>query len=289
MEYQEENNNNNDNFTSKSYYKLIKKHQNLTQKENSKENIKKLSNEVADKNNDYENNDINNHKMSSIYYSNNEKLLYISNKLNLPKTFSSSFENYKFYCAYNSFMNIRPYNEDKILINCQKKNYIKMHLFAIFDGHGGDKCSKYLMNNFDKILFSNKNLLNNVSKSLKETYIISENNFKELNKPKNLLMPIEKSGSCALALLMIGKKIYCSNAGDSRSLYSENGSKEIYQISYEHKPQNEIKRIKKAGACINRSVCNIWRLFPGGIAVRIIIYVFFILFLDFKIYWRFWY
>ena len=41
------------------------------------------------------------------------------------------------------------------------------------------------------------------------------------------------------------KKIYCANLGDSRALYSENGSKEVYQISYEHKPQNEIKRIEK--------------------------------------------
>ena len=146
MEYQEEKNINNDNCTSKSYYKLIKKHINLRQKEISKENIKKLSNEIVpDKKNNYENNNIYNHKMSSIYYSNNEKLLYISNKLNLPKTFSSSFENYNFYCAYNSFMNIRRYNEDKILINCQKNNNIKIHLFAIFDGHGGDKCSKYLI------------------------------------------------------------------------------------------------------------------------------------------------
>ena len=274
MEYQGNININNNISTLKSSYNLTKKYQNMKQKNIDIENVKFSSNENEEKNNT-KNNEINNYTFTSFYYSNNEKLSYTSNKLNPPKIFNSSFENNEFFCAYNSFMNTRPYNEDKILINCKNNNKIKIHLFAIFDGHGGDKCSKYLMNNFDEIFFSNQNLLNNISKSLKESYIFSENKFKELNKPKNLFIPIEKSGSCALTLLIIGKKIYCSNAGDSRAIYSENGSKEIYQISYEHKPQNEIKRIKKAGAWINRSVCNIWRLFPGGISVR---YIFILLF-----------
>ena len=78
------------------------------------------------------------------------------------------------------------------------------------------------------------------------------------------------------------KKIYCANLGDSRALYSENGSKEVYQISYEHKPQNEIKRIEKAGGSVLCSFFgNIWRLFPGSIAVKRIYNIF----LDFKIFW----
>ena len=97
-------------------------------------------------------------------------------------------------------------------------------------------------------------------------------------------MSIEKSGSCSLSILNIGKKIYCANLGDSRALYSENGSKEVYQISYEHKPQNEVERIKKAGGSVFCSFFgNIWRLFPGAIAVRTIYNIF----LDFKIFWRF--
>ena len=62
------------------------------------------------------------------------------------------------------------------------------------------------MNNFDNILFSNKNILQKPSRALKETYIDCENKFMEIYKPKNLLIPIEKSGSCALTLLNIGKK-----------------------------------------------------------------------------------
>ena len=271
----------NNNIKIKSFSKKVNKKQN-------KKNVDNYQNSknFHDKNNDFheENNNINKNHINknnncnglSFYCSNNEKILYISKNINSPKVFNSSFDEYNFFCSYNSFINNRPYNEDRILINCQKINNKKIHLFAIFDGHGGDKCCNYLMNNFDKILFSQNNIINNTPKSLKETYFLLENKFKEINKPKNLLMPIEKSGSCALSILNIGKKIFCSNLGDSRALYSENGSDEVYQISYEHKPQNEIKRIKKAGGSVLCSFFgNIWRLFPGGIAVRTIYNSFF--------------
>jgi len=279
--------------SSKSLYNIINevnKHQYM--QKNSIENYKSLSDDEENKNNDITK--ANNLKMNinkehfeedkliPFYDSNEEKLSYFSKQLEPSKVFDSSLENYQFFCSYNSFKNNRPYNEDKILINCVKNNKTKMHLFAIFDGHAGDKCCNFLTENFGKILFSNINIFNNASKALKETYITLEKNFKELTKPKNLLMPIEKSGSCALSILCVKNKIYCANAGDSRALYSENSSKEVYQISYEHKPQNEEKRIKKAGGNIECMFFgNIWRLFPGGIAVRkyliynIIIYTYF--------------
>ena len=114
-------------------------------------------------------------------------------------------------------------------------------------------------------------ILNNFKNAINDNIKDYDNKFFNLNKPKNLLTPIEKSGSCALSLLVIGKKIYSANAGDSRALYSEKGSKEVYQISYEHKPHNEIQRIIKAGGRLGSPVLyGIWRLLPGEIAVSII-------------------
>ena len=212
------------------------------------------------------NSDIN---FSQFYHSSKEKILYFSKEITPPKYFESSFENYPFYCSFNSFKNIREYNEDKILISCNKNKSNKFHLFSIFDGHNGEKCCNFLTNNFDKFLFSNKNLLDKPPKALRETYLQCEHKFLDLYKPKNLLMSIEKSGSCALCILVIGKKIYSANAGDSRALYSEHGSKNVYQISYEHKPQNELTRIRKAGYKIYSPFGgNVWRLFPGAIAVK---------------------
>ena len=245
---------------------LKKKRKNLDSSKQSEKNHKKDNKNI--KNN--KNSEINTNKInfSQFYHSSKEKILYFSKDVPPPKYFSSSFEIYSFYCSYNSFKNIREYNEDKILISCNKSPSNKFHLFSIFDGHNGDKCCNFLLNNFDKFLFSNKTLFEKPSKALKETYLQCEKDFLELYKPKNLLIPIEKSGSCALCILAIGKKVYSANAGDSRALYSEYGSKNIYQISYEHKPQNELTRIKKVGCKIYTPMFgNVWRLFPGAIAV----------------------
>ena len=249
---------------------LKKKRKNFDSSKQSENTAKNYNKNIKNIKNSEINNNINN--FIQFYHSSKEKLLYFSKEVPPPKYFSSSFENYPFYCSYNSFKNIREYNEDKILISCNQSqkasNKNKFHLFSIFDGHNGDKCCNFLLNNFDKFLFSNKNLFEKPPKALKETYLQCEQNFLELYKPKNLLIPIEKSGSCALSILVIGKKVFSANAGDSRALYSEYGSKNIYQISYEHKPQNELTRIKKAGCKIYTPMFgNVWRLFPGAIAV----------------------
>ena len=270
---------------------LLKKDNKIIKNDNKNKenNIKpKEEKKIVNKDNKEEDNPL----FSQFYHSSEENLLYFSKTLTPPKYFESSFEKYSFYCSYNSFKNNRDYNEDKILISCNQNSNskIKYHLFSIFDGHNGDKCCKFLSDNFDKFLFSNKNILQKPSRALKETYIDCENKFMEIYKPKNLLIPIEKSGSCALSLLVIEKKIYSANAGDSRALYSEKGSKEVYQISYEHKPNKEINRIEKAGCKVCSPVfCGVWRLFPGGIAVitSININIIFFIDIDFKVHWRF--
>jgi len=47
---------------------------------------------------------------------------------------------------------------------------------------------------------------------------------------------IERSGSCAVVVLIVGDMLYVSNVGDSRSiLSSENGTK-VYPLTKDHKP-----------------------------------------------------
>ncbi len=195
---------------------------------------------------------------------------------------------YPFLCSYNSFKNKRPYNEDRILINSsliseKKKNFYytnkdknlnslsSYNLFCIFDGHSGKKCSTFLMENFSNYLFDtqNRNLLStNTAKVLKETYLNLEQKFFEINNRKNILVPFESSGSCALSILTKLNQIFVANCGDSRAIYCEDSGKEIYQISYEHKPLYEKKRIEKAGGKIfSNKAKTIWRIKPGNLAV----------------------
>ena len=60
---------------------------------------------------------------------------------------------------------------------------------------------------------------------------------------------IDKSGSCAIVILIIGDTCFCANVGDSRSLLSGQGGQKIYPLSKDHKPCDEAerKRIVDAG------------------------------------------
>lgn len=59
-----------------------------------------------------------------------------------------------------------------------------------------------------------------------------------------------QAGCTATVVLIADKKVYCANAGDSRTIKSE--KKKAIALSDDHKPENpkEMARIKKAGGFV---------------------------------------
>ena len=166
--------------------------------------------------------------------------------------------------AFNTYNGlIKDYNEDKISVcsnikkpfNSKSRIWPKMSYFAIFDGHGGDKCSIFLKENLLNYIIEDKNFPIDIKLSLQSSIERAENEFnkKYLNlKPddlKNLNEKTDFSGSCALICLIVDNKIYLCNIGDSRAIMSmENGSK-FRPLTIDHKPNNpkEYERIIKNG------------------------------------------
>ena len=56
---------------------------------------------------------------------------------------------------------------------------------------------------------------------------------------------IERSGSCAIVVLIVGDICYVANVGDSRAVLSSNGGEQMVALSRDHKPSDieEYKRI----------------------------------------------
>ena len=187
-------------------------------------------------------------------------------------------------------------NEDKIKIQYKvSKNFVLnnkqyqalISYFGVFDGHGGDKCSQFLKENLDRILFNQTMFPNNVIESIREAFKSAESKFRSIAVQNNKL--IDKSGSCALIALIINDILYAINLGDSRGLYSRDGGKEFYQLTRDHKPNDpkEKARIEKAGGQVyyaNKVNVNgkevilkeeqfgpgfkfPYRLYPSGLAV----------------------
>ena len=166
--------------------------------------------------------------------------------------------------AFNTYHGlVKDYNEDKLSIcsnlkkptNSKSRIWPKMSYFAIFDGHGGDKCSIFLKENLLNYIIEDKNFPIDVKLSLQLSLEKAENEFNKqyqnlkLDNIKNLNDKTDFSGSCALICLIVDNKIYLCNVGDSRAIMSlENGSK-IRPLTIDHKPNNpkEYERIIKNG------------------------------------------
>ena len=192
---------------------------------------------------------------------------------------------------------IRNYNEDRvsIIINMNKpKNYNselkgkwpKVSFFAIYDGHGGKNCAEYLRDNLHKFICNDINFPNNIPEAIKNGFYQAENDFLNniaLSKLNNNVN--DRSGSCAVVILLVNNKVYIANVGDSRAIMSTNNGKNLKEITIDHKP-NEIKeknRIIKNGGkvyqsqtplnnnnnnnTINQILIGPYRVFPGRLSV----------------------
>jgi serine/threonine protein phosphatase PrpC len=50
---------------------------------------------------------------------------------------------------------------------------------------------------------------------------------------------LDKSGSCAIVVLLIEKKMFVINVGDSRAIMSYDGCNFCINLSIDHKPNDE--------------------------------------------------
>ena len=149
---------------------------------------------------------------------------------------------------------VRNYNEDRvsIIINMNKpqnykKNYWpKTSFFGIYDGHGGSKCADYLRDCLHKLIFNDENYPENVKEAIKNGFLKAENEFLNnyaLDKDDNMNI-LDRSGSCAVIIIIVDKKIYIANVGDSRAILSLNLGSEYIIVTEDHKPSNEKEKIR---------------------------------------------
>ena len=153
--------------------------------------------------------------------------------------------------SYNG--KVKKKNEDRIkvvahqIVQSRKdpnKKFIVSY-FSIFDGHSGKKCSDFLKKNFFEILMNSPFFPDEPLRAIKESFQKVESAFfKKAYDPINKIL-LDKSGSCALIMLIINNILYSINLGDSRALYSYDSGKCLLQITRDHKPNDEIEKKEK--------------------------------------------
>ena len=163
--------------------------------------------------------------------------------------------------SYNSFQGLfKDYNEDRVSVcslvkkpaSSKMKTWPKISYFAIFDGHGGEECSEFLKNNYLNYLVENPNFPFDIKLSMIETFQKIEETFFKLYCKEDNIEESDKSGSCALVLIIFDNKIYLANLGDSRAIMSMGGGTKVRQLTTDQKPDNlkEFERAIKNGSKI---------------------------------------
>ena len=140
---------------------------------------------------------------------------------------------------------------------------------AVFDGHGGDECSNYLVealpHQIRQAMLAERVALKQaveqssaagrydqsedavselMRKILKGAYLRTDNDF---ILPKNA----PQSGSTAATLLLMGRRLFAANVGDSRVVLCRSGG-QCVELTSDHKPSrpDEAARVRAAGGFI---------------------------------------
>jgi len=69
---------------------------------------------------------------------------------------------------------------------------------------------------------------------------------------------IDRSGSCAIVILIVGEMCFSANVGDSRAVISVNNGQVVMPLSRDHKPSdvNEYNRIIKSGGQVYQTTTS---------------------------------
>jgi len=145
------------------------------------------------------------------------------------------------------------------------KDLDDVHIFAVFDGHGGKEVARFVERHFsDELLATEAFRKGDYENALKTTFlkmdvlIQTPEGKKEVSQLKNSDDNSGESfaGCTACVILIVKNYIYCANAGDSRCVLSSKGL--AVEMSQDHKPelQSEKDRITKAGGFITDGRVN---------------------------------
>lgn len=120
---------------------------------------------------------------------------------------------------------IRNYNEDRVAIilnimkplNRSKEQWPKCSFFGVYDGHGGVSCAEFLRDNLHQFVIREPSFPTNPKEALRQGFLKAENRFLEAAQKS---AELDRSGSCAIVILIVGDQCFIANVGDSRAVMS---------------------------------------------------------------------
>ena len=191
----------------------------------------------------------------NLVFSKNKESKYIDNNLLLSQlTITNEYKDFTFGLRLGSNA---PTEDSFFIQNITLLNQNGI-FFAVFDGHGGDKLSKYanlLLYPYFLELFNLNKFIQDLNQriiiSLNQSFDRIENEFLKIsfNKIRNKTnFMYSYVGSCALASIIINKKIFVANLGDSKArlFYLNKNKNENTTLNYSVKKLSKVFNIRKS-------------------------------------------
>ncbi|EEB08727.1 protein phosphatase 2C Ptc3 [Schizosaccharomyces japonicus yFS275] len=114
--------------------------------------------------------------------------------------------------------------------------------FAVYDGHGGDKVANWCGEHLPKLLEQSEDFQKgDFEAALKQTFVEADKTILEDER-----FHTDPSGCTATVILRVGRKLYCANAGDSRTVLGARGVAK--PLSVDHKPSNDEEKARICAA-----------------------------------------
>lgn len=162
----------------------------------------------------------------------------------------------------------------------------KISYFAVFDGHGGSRCSSFLAAEFHVELARHKKIASQPITALRETWkgmdeLFYRNCMKEVGGDE---MAIVSDGSTATVALVVGDELYMLNCGDSAGGVITTEGKIVFMTEDHgtHNPIEAVRVVSNGGmlreqgvtfrrpfpcCCFSTARQAKQRLYPGGLLV----------------------
>ena len=142
----------------------------------------------------------------------------------------------------------RPYQEDEYQVITPMEALTgntsaePTSFFAVFDGHAGGRCSKFLTNELARNIAEDPAFQSDLAAALNRGFLKTNDIWMRIADQRQM-----NDGSCCIVMIQRGRRLYVANVGDSRAVLCS--SSEVASLSFDQKPNRplERRRIQAAG------------------------------------------
>jgi len=101
---------------------------------------------------------------------------------------------------------VRPYNEDRVVAfqtQIGQDPVVNMSFFAVYDGHGGQTCAKFLSDQLHKSLVEDKDLLKNPSVVMRKHILEADARYLKMFTDNPTNTEFQRAGSCLNVVIIL--------------------------------------------------------------------------------------